>query len=297
MNIFLQLTCLIFCVLVNCSLSAEGYLRMNPAKKAVGVAVLEEISHARLCQKIRELPADERQKLRDELKRILTDPDELSRTGGNSDFDLYLVALDDKETIVRLAATYERNGRFEHYLKYSGNPKVITALGDDLLKENKDRSIEDIGICGEAGEAWYVIRPIILSAQEFNEKLKTWVRSTDENVLPDSPSGQGQAEIALLREWWKANRAAFQAGEFSRVKPGAEWPVSNPKQRIQDGGNLTPKPDVSIPMKPQEVASSPKIAPLGDEKPSGNAYVWTGIAVILASAAGWLFLRAKGKTK
>ena len=291
MNIRAYLFTVFFCAAGHVLSQPVSDLAEYKADELLNLVASRETSMRELCQTLRALPADKRAQIAEKLNRRYRG-EEPGSSRGDLQYVPLLVAVGDQEIIRKFTGGNGRelNSNTLYAFEQSGNPAVVGAIGDRLLDENA-RYGQPTAPCF----AWRVIRAIILLAPEFTRELKTWAESTYEGVEPDGADGHGQAEIAVLRQWWKENRAACQAGQFSQVKPGAAWPVWNSAQRIQDAAKPAPKPGVSMPMKPQQVSPAPKSAPPGDENPSGNAYVWTGIAVLTAAGASWALHRLKRK--
>lgn len=267
---------------------------MDPAEEALGISVLEKISDTHLCIKLRALPPDTKQKLRETLRQIMANHDEMSRTGGSVKFGLYLVALDDKEAISEQAEIFKSDGLadFNCYLQYSANPAVIIAVGDNLLRENLWQTHDDVDREGIASRTWYVLRRILLSAPEFSDELKAWVESTDAYVASDVPGKPVNPEMMILRQWWRENRAAFQAGNFSKVRSGPALVEQKPI-RAQDEDNPRRRPPDSSRVNPPNAVLPAKVSDSGNS--FWGALVWIGISSALVIVVCLFFLKRKNK--
>lgn len=198
-------------------------------KDLVHMVGREEIKTGPLCQKIRALPTEEKALLAQNLKQEWMDASGGSATWRKKDFEPYLAAVGDIETIDMLIGRFQKTGRDINALRISGNPAVITRMGEHLLGDNSLRDKNpgnDSPPMGIADGTWKICRSILLAAPEFSSELKAWAEISTESVGWSEPDGLPNEHLSAIRQWWNQNRAAFQAGEFSKVKPGgvlASW--------------------------------------------------------------------------
>ena len=250
----------------------------------------KEIQINKLCQELRALPPDLRaehlERLRKARDLTLQSPNEHWQ-----EYDSFLMALGDQDCISRNIAFYRDNSYSIEKLTATGSPIIAAMLGDDLLMENIEAGRGDVSYCGLATKAWFVMRSIILAAPEFNNELKQWVQTSPKLLLPEQASQLsgdigiiGPLELELMRKWWRDNRIAFQAGEYSKVKLGSVWPEWKPDAPVKQasapnatGANANPSPH-------EQKAAPETVATPAEDKLS--VWPWfAGIAALLASVA------------
>ncbi len=161
-------------------------------------------------------------------------------------------------------------------------------MGEHLLGKNTISGATDSPAPGIAGGTWRICRYILLAAPEFSGELKAWAEISAENVGWDEADGLPNEHISVIRQWWNQNRAAFHAGEFSKVKPGgilASWQEAADRMAALKHGRTNPVPAIEVesgPKPPAEVAPSVPETPL---MPTGKHEMYAAIAALVLAAA------------
>lgn len=269
--------------------------------KASAMELLRNVGQKRhgrdeLCQTLRALSSEDKAKASQTLKNAWKE----ARAGGQGlyydEYEPFLVAVGDNEIIESMVIAHRDNYDRGSALITSGNPDVVTRMGDELLADNKSRLLDtDTPALGVAGSAWYVIHKILLIAPEFSDDLKSWVKNGSEDVDVLEFAEEANPRVEILRVWWKANRTLFKEKKYSLVKPGEAWPVLEPEQIIRHTPSSTKKPEISESRNPRTVATQSKSFLSGVANLLRNVFVWIFIAVVFASAAGWMYFRFRRK--
>ena len=285
-------------------LGAESNLATVSASELVYMRSRNGMTLGRLCQEIRALPPSQKAIVAEKVKQAWSHAKTNSDYPNPEQYEPFLVAVGDLQMIDGLIGRFLKYSRERYALSVSGNPIVIARMGENLLGDNRLRQgSDDAPGLGIADGTWNICRSIILAAPEFSSELKAWAQIAPETMGYDGDDGLPNEHIMVIREWWKLNRAAFQAGEFGQVKPGgvhALWkqaaakPVGPPKQsdrsrndampQKQDADTVTPTPSSPVANVSTRAGSDPL--------PGGWA-LWAGIAAVVAASAGWLFLRGR----
>ena len=215
-----------------------------------------------------------------------------------------LLRLHDQETIEtlgqylgKLGDIQERpygRGRSEFGLYSQAiaakQPALIRYLSKGLFLPGRvqdwDGSIDEVAI-NRSKEAMRTMLMMVLAADEFSPEAKAWARSGLD------PSANQERVREVVREWWKANEAAFLAEHYTAVKPGRNPLAPAPSEKAPSNINEEPPPSPPYLSAP---AAPPSKVPGNAQTPdhSGNGYLWSAALLLaLCGSLVWLLRRKR----
>ena len=122
----------------------------------------------------------------------------------------------DSETAATFVHTYFEQGDYENYgrlLRDSQNPEVVALIGPYLFDDAAFPKRHH-----KRPKNWVAelqMLHLIPTCEEFSKPVREWAEQLGEKAEQYAQFGP------ILREWWKANEAAFRERRYHDVLPGA----------------------------------------------------------------------------
>jgi len=233
MSIVRHVVCVVLCA---CSVFAA--LAELPDPETLSdrqLAPFHDLSRSQAVE-MRQLPAQKRQAWIERVHRYHRE-NAATEPIDKPSFRTILFAARDPEAHQRFARRFSNSNSTTLEIEVAADPGFAVLVGDDIVGENRRRSIDDVGYYGRASKAWELMRMTLRVAPEFSEPVKKWARA-----VPYRIDGEGE-DLTIVREWWLANRDAMRAGRYDEVQPGrtpAEWLEGLPETDPPYGTNRKP---------------------------------------------------------
>lgn len=270
----MKLISLLICLFIGFSASNSSFA-LPPEQQQV---IVDELSKGSWKFRADLLSKEEQKWLTD---YILTD--KASSPSLPSDaYDGVLLQLAHEPTIQKHGAKIRTGAPDYNQISHSRQPRLLEFFEGYLMIAEpavpSERSGDIPPQSESAGIAWKMME-LLKDCGEIPAETRVWALNL-ENVFQSNLSmNPSNAHVAatdearnIVRNWWKENKAAFNAREFDKVKPGATH------SQLSAGKAEEPEnPAVALPGVPVKTAVASEPSTSDSEKPSDR--IWPGVLV------------------
>jgi hypothetical protein len=184
----------------------------------------------------------------------------------------------------------------------SKQPKLLPYIAKGMFR-TEDTATRDFQLASpwkinRSVESLMCLMQLTEAVDEFSAGVRGWARA-----MRGAHHLSNDEKREIGRTWWKDNEQAILAGQYAGVRPGISpaegLPRSKARVLADPGDAKRVLPVQAHGASPAENSRSTVLGSAGTTQAEGRswqAYLWAGLAAMVAGAAGWVFLRCRGKT-
>ncbi|MDQ3566433.1 MAG: hypothetical protein M3436_20950 [Pseudomonadota bacterium] len=252
------------------------------------VQALSKLNLEKRAEEARRLSPSERKELVSHIKKMSDRYGGVMHDGAYSS-QLTILYLGDEEMRRHLAQKFAESPN-PRGLGPSGDPELVPLLAPYLFREEPawDTAHGDVSAPRLSISACDTIAKIVGNSPAFTGEVGDWARRVQQ------PFGTPEYR-EILREWWRANEAAFKAKDFKAVRLGRLGPHSDVITKPDWATRLDTAPPIppAAAVAPAPATKTPAAVAPAVARFDPTLWVFGSLTLLVAIACGWIFWRRK----